>query len=97
MTDHHNEELLGLLDRIKEFLRTRGYPLEPDFLRVPFRELIATLNATRWIGICERAFDLMWTYAASRELSPGKLLADRSPGIVATQITHIEHHPRARR
>ena len=47
MTDHHNEELLGLLDRIKEFLRTRVYPLEPDFLRVPFRELIATLNATR--------------------------------------------------
>jgi hypothetical protein len=33
MTDHHNEELLGLLDRIKEFLRTEVYPLEADFLR----------------------------------------------------------------
>jgi alkylation response protein AidB-like acyl-CoA dehydrogenase len=47
MTDHHNEELLGLLDRIKEFLRTQVYPLEPDFLRRPFRDLIPTLNATR--------------------------------------------------
>lgn len=47
MTDHHNEELLGLIDRIKEFLRTRVYPLESDFLRLPFRELTATLNAKR--------------------------------------------------
>ena len=47
MTDHHNEELLGLLDRIKEFLRTQVYPLEPDFLRLPFRDLAPTLNATR--------------------------------------------------
>jgi hypothetical protein len=39
MTDHHNEKLLGLLDRIKEFLRTEVYPLEQDFLRRPFREL----------------------------------------------------------
>lgn len=45
--DHHNEELLGLLDRIKEFLRTQVYPLESDFLRLPFRELTPTLNATR--------------------------------------------------
>jgi alkylation response protein AidB-like acyl-CoA dehydrogenase len=45
--DHHNEKLLGLLDRIKEFLRTQVYPLEFDFLRRPFRELIPTLNATR--------------------------------------------------
>src|SRR3569832_93811 len=47
MTDHHNEELLGLLDRIWEFLRTQVYPLEPDFLRRPFRELTPTLNAMR--------------------------------------------------
>lgn len=47
MADHHNEELLGLLDRIKEFLRTEVYPLEPDFLRRPFRDLTSTLNATR--------------------------------------------------
>ena len=47
MTDHHNEELIGLLDRIKEFLRTQVYPLESDFLRRPFRELTPQLNATR--------------------------------------------------
>ena len=46
MTDHHNEELLGLLDRIKEFLRTQVYPLESDFLRHPFRELTPALNET---------------------------------------------------
>ena len=31
----------------------------------------------RWIGICERAFELMCQYAAKRELSPGKPLATR--------------------
>ncbi len=47
MTDHHNEKLLGLLDRIKEFLRTQVYPLEADFLRRPFRELTSDLAAKR--------------------------------------------------
>jgi alkylation response protein AidB-like acyl-CoA dehydrogenase len=47
MTDHHNEKLLGLLDRIKEFLRTNAYQLESDFLGRPFRDLTSTLNATR--------------------------------------------------
>ena len=47
MTNHHNEELLGLIDRIKEFLRTRVYPLESDFLRLPFRDLVPALNAKR--------------------------------------------------
>jgi len=47
MTDHHNEKLLGLLDRIKEFLRTKVYPLESDFLRRPFRDLVPTLSAMR--------------------------------------------------
>ncbi|HZN07985.1 MAG TPA: acyl-CoA dehydrogenase family protein [Pyrinomonadaceae bacterium] len=47
MTDHHNEELFGLIDRIKEFVRTRVYPLESDFLRRPFRELVPNLNAVR--------------------------------------------------
>jgi alkylation response protein AidB-like acyl-CoA dehydrogenase len=47
MADHHNEELLGLLDRIREFLRAQVYPLEPDFMRRPFRELTSTLNTTR--------------------------------------------------
>jgi hypothetical protein len=27
MTDHHHEELIGLTDRIKEFLRQQVYPL----------------------------------------------------------------------
>ena len=47
MTDHHNEKLLGLLDRTKEFLRTQVYPLESDFLQRPFRELTPALNETR--------------------------------------------------
>jgi alkylation response protein AidB-like acyl-CoA dehydrogenase len=47
MTDHHNEELLGLLDRIKDFLRTQVYPLEPDFLQCPFRTLVPALTAKR--------------------------------------------------
>ena len=47
MADHHNEKLLGLLDRIKEFLRTKVYPLEADFLRQPFRDLAPTLSAKR--------------------------------------------------
>jgi alkylation response protein AidB-like acyl-CoA dehydrogenase len=34
-------------------------------------------HCMRWIGICERAFDLMCNYAAHRELSPGVLLASR--------------------
>jgi alkylation response protein AidB-like acyl-CoA dehydrogenase len=34
-------------------------------------------HCMRWIGICERAFDLMCSYAAHRELSPGVLLASR--------------------
>ncbi len=34
-------------------------------------------HCMRWIGICERAFDLMCRRAASRELSPGKLLAEK--------------------
>jgi len=34
-------------------------------------------HCMRWIGICERAFELMCRYAAARELSPGKPLATR--------------------
>lgn len=47
MTDHHDEELLGLIDRIKEFLRTKVYPLEHDFMRRPFRELTTLLASKR--------------------------------------------------
>jgi alkylation response protein AidB-like acyl-CoA dehydrogenase len=34
-------------------------------------------HCMRWIGICERAFDLMCKYAAQRELSPGVLLGSQ--------------------
>jgi acyl-CoA dehydrogenase len=31
----------------------------------------------RWIGVCERAFDLMCRHAVARELAPGKPLGTR--------------------
>ena len=31
-------------------------------------------HCMRWIGICERAFDILCTHAATRELAPGDLL-----------------------
>ncbi len=34
-------------------------------------------HCVRWIGICERAFDLMCAWAAQRNLAPGKSLATR--------------------
>lgn len=34
-------------------------------------------HCMRWIGICERAFELMCRHAASREIAPGKLLGTR--------------------
>ncbi len=34
-------------------------------------------HCMRWIGICERAFDMMCKRASSRELAPGKTLASR--------------------
>jgi acyl-CoA dehydrogenase len=34
-------------------------------------------HCMRWIGICERAFELMCRHAAERELAPGKPLATR--------------------
>jgi len=34
-------------------------------------------HCMRWIGICERAFELMCRRAASREIAPGKSLASR--------------------
>ena len=41
-------------------------------------------HCMRWIGVCERAFDLMCRYAGARELAPGRLLA--SQGAVQTWI-----------
>jgi len=40
-------------------------------------------HCMRWIGICERAFELMCKRAATRELAPGKLLASQQT---------IQHH-----
>ncbi len=34
-------------------------------------------HAMRWIGVCERAFDLLCHHAATRELAPGKPLGTR--------------------
>ena len=34
-------------------------------------------HCMRWIGICERSFELMCQYAVSRELAPGKPLGSR--------------------
>ncbi|NVB38667.1 acyl-CoA dehydrogenase family protein [Pseudenhygromyxa sp. WMMC2535] len=34
-------------------------------------------HCMRWIGICERSFELMCRRAATRELSPGKLLGEK--------------------
>jgi alkylation response protein AidB-like acyl-CoA dehydrogenase len=34
-------------------------------------------HCMRWIGVCERAFDLMCTHAATRELAPGKPLGTK--------------------
>ncbi len=36
-------------------------------------------HCMRWIGICERAFDLMCRQAALRELAPGRTLAQMGP------------------
>jgi len=34
-------------------------------------------HCMRWIGICERAFDLMCRHATKREVAPGRTLADQ--------------------
>lgn len=34
-------------------------------------------HCMRWIGICERAFDLMCRHAATRELAPGRVLGTK--------------------
>lgn len=36
-------------------------------------------HCMRWIGICERAFDLMCRQAALREIAPGRTLAEMGP------------------
>src|SRR5688500_17058584 len=34
-------------------------------------------HCMRWIGICERSFELMCRRAATREMSPGKMLGEK--------------------
>ncbi len=34
-------------------------------------------HATRWIGVCEHALDMMCRHAATRELSPGRMLGTK--------------------
>jgi alkylation response protein AidB-like acyl-CoA dehydrogenase len=34
-------------------------------------------HSMRWIGVCERALEILCRHAASRELSPGKLLGEK--------------------
>jgi acyl-CoA dehydrogenase len=36
-------------------------------------------HCMRWIGICERAFDLMCRHANLREIAPGRILAEMGP------------------
>lgn len=44
-------------------------------------------HCMRWIGICERAFDLLCLRAANRELAPGTTLADA--GIVQEWVAEL--------
>ena len=41
-------------------------------------------HCMRWIGICERAFDIMCNRAAQREVAPGRLLG--SQGMVQAWV-----------
>ncbi|HEX8888634.1 MAG TPA: acyl-CoA dehydrogenase family protein [Pyrinomonadaceae bacterium] len=45
--DSSEEKLHTLLTKIRDFLRAEVYPLEAEFLRRPFRELLPTLNSKR--------------------------------------------------
>jgi alkylation response protein AidB-like acyl-CoA dehydrogenase len=49
-------------------------------------------HCMRWIGICERAFELMCRRAATRELGPGEVLGDRQlvQGWVADSRAEID-------
>lgn len=47
MTDSSTSELDNLLATIRSFVRDELYPLDQSFLRLPFRELLPTLEAKR--------------------------------------------------
>ncbi len=49
-------------------------------------------HCMRWIGVCERAFDLMCRHAATRELAPGKPLGTRQLVQAAIAESRAEIH-----
>jgi alkylation response protein AidB-like acyl-CoA dehydrogenase len=49
-------------------------------------------HCMRWIGVCERAFDLMCRYASTREIAPGTLLADQQQIAFWIADSRIEIH-----
>ena len=49
-------------------------------------------HCMRWIGICERAFDLMCRYAATREVAPGEVLARKQQVEFWIAESRIEIH-----
>ncbi len=49
-------------------------------------------HCMRWIGICERAFDLMCRRVSTRELAPGELLASKQSVQFAIAESRIEIH-----
>jgi acyl-CoA dehydrogenase len=49
-------------------------------------------HCMRWIGVCERAFDLMCRYALSREIAPGELLASKQQVEFWIAESRIEIH-----
>ncbi len=49
-------------------------------------------HCMRWIGICERAFDLMCRHAASREVAPGDVLANKQAVQFWIAESRIEIH-----
>lgn len=49
-------------------------------------------HCMRWIGICERAFDLMCRYAVMRELGPGEMLAGKQQVQFWIAESRIEIH-----
>jgi acyl-CoA dehydrogenase len=49
-------------------------------------------HCMRWIGICERALDIMCRHAATRELAPGKLLGSKQIVQEAIATSRAEIH-----
>jgi acyl-CoA dehydrogenase len=77
MRDSPREELNSHLSQIQTFLRTEAYPLEQEFLRKPFSELLPALNAMR-----QRVKSLgLWTPHLPAEYG--------GPGLKLSEFAHI--------